>query len=731
MAQLSTSRNSEAQNILKVEFGLSPSSAMRMPRQSHTPVYPVKPPLPIQPCSKPAATIPHTACCCFIFPCPCPYKVRLTPLPIKAACLRGKTEDRQPTIQAEHNTWAVSRPEEESNFAAPPTSWLAFDSQGTTSCPPHQHISTSIRTQAMMPAPINSQPQKSKRRTNLLGRLFSGSSTSPRDELGLTKTTLRLVPTNPAQPTFAVFQSRMLTRECDPVPLQGPMADTSPVEEEASTRIYYAPVRLPQAPIPRIKITKPDDIPFVLKAEEIWPDWWAKETDKCKNKKSEEEELEVARRIWQSNRSFSYNEGEPEVLDTSARKIFSYIEGAEILDTGRKLIRPQHHQGVSDMLPEDDIVEIRGEWRRLTTPPHSPVGDEFATFGASPVSPVSPVSPTFSEMERISVQRAPVLVRNPSNPKRSHSTSSSVSSTSSASSGPSRKNSLVRTPSVMHSRRRRVPDSSVSRIATDFPSSSSESSLSTSSSAILSSSFPITPPITPPTPTAPPQALHIDSAARPTQDIVSGLYTGNSWTPPSTAGFTPQITQFPPASSASPIANFQKYQYTAYSSPPPRPMVSQEYEAEMYSPVSEISGPIESSGNSAYVVSSRGSVSHIGRRDSLGWESITEVDEPQFPPQTYEAPLEEEDEEEDIEEPKTPYVDDKAQQMARLQRMREMAIEMQLEKERKEREKEMERNARVTGAKGMVIRRKPVFNAHREGVVVIRPAEVGGSSSMA
>ena len=275
-------------------------------------------------------------------------------------------------------------------------------------------------------------PGKSRRGSNPLVRLFSGTSPStPREDLGLTKTTLRLVPAasappimggtpltpgnpGPAMPTtsFAVFQTKMLTLEYDEA--------QTPVDDELRpTRVAYAPVQLPRPPIPRIKITEPDNIPFELKEEDILPEW-RDPPPRVARRRTFEEDLENARKVWRRSTGLSFIQGEPEILDT--RKITDEELGGgdemlnwdeefrigeeEVLSTPvRRKEAPSFIPGEPDVLQRKTVGDERHfrTQRMPETPPDSPKdylvydADAHQSMDQASMSYYSPIDSPYGE----------------------------------------------------------------------------------------------------------------------------------------------------------------------------------------------------------------------------------------------------------------------------------------------------------------------------------------------
>lgn len=100
----------------------------------------------------------------------------------------------------------------------------------------------------------------------------------------------------------------MLTLEYDPDAVNSD-------DDDPTTRVAYAPVQLPRRPVPRIKVTEPDDIPFVLRMEEIPPEW-LNPPPRLVKRRTWEEDLVNARKVWRRSTGLSFVAGEPEVLCT-------------------------------------------------------------------------------------------------------------------------------------------------------------------------------------------------------------------------------------------------------------------------------------------------------------------------------------------------------------------------------------------------------------------------------
>ncbi|KAF8422745.1 hypothetical protein EV426DRAFT_165037 [Tirmania nivea] len=514
--------------------------------------------------------------------------------------------------------------------------------------------------EASFPArnPTTKKMASPKRRgSNPLVRLFSGSSpSSSREDLGLTKTTLRLVPAASAPPimggspltsanpgarpntpptSFAVFQTKMLTLEYDE-------AHPSRDDELRPTRVAYAPVKLPRPPIPRIKITEPDNIPFKLKEEDILPEW-RDPPPQVVRRRTFEEDLENARKVWRRSTGLSFIQGEPEILDT--RKITEEELGgggemlgcneefrigeAEVLSTSaRRKEAPSFTPVEPDVLRARKLAddELHVETQRMPeTPPDSPKNylmydaDAHRSIGQASFSCYSPIDSGEGMLQASGLVRKRTIPRSASSAARH-----------------ARKDSLTRSPSVRSRKRSGSIASQGSAREQEVGSGSQMRRISTDGSAGLadyegindprlrvvdpSGQLP-TPPIPPPTPTVPAE----DSQNMVVSELKNryNMAVGMQYSP---IGVNPYSDEKSP-STASPTSS---YQYPLYSSRP--------YDPEVESVLSDVSSLTESVASLSSFSASSGSIpsrsvslssptrrsSMITRRGSVGSGSIVE-----------------------------------------------------------------------------------------------------------
>jgi len=488
-----------------------------------------------------------------------------------------------------------------------------------------------------------------RRGSNPLARLFSGSSLSTsREELGLTKTTLRLVPAASAPPvtgcnllassspgasantptSFAVFQTKMLTLEYDE-------AHPSVDGEQRPIRVAYAPVQLPRPPMPRIKITEPDNIPFELKEEDIPPEW-RNPPPRVLRRRTFEEDLENARKVWRRSTGLSFIQGEPEILDT--RRITDKELGGEMLDWQEEfrigeeevLSTPVRWKEVFPFIPgEPDVLRT---WRIAggelpETPPDSPMdylvydADAHRSMGRTSMSCYSPIDSPYGE----GMPQVPGLVRKRTIPRSASSAARHA-----------RKDSLTRSPSV-RSRKRSGSNASqgsareqeigggarTRRISTDFSTglANYEGINNPKLLAVDPSGQPLTPPISPPTPTVP--VADSQRMMAPGLGNSHSLAVGIQYSP---IGLNPYSDEKSPSIAPS----TSSYQYPPYRTRP--------YDSEVESVLSDVSSLTESVASLSSFSVSSGSIpsrsvslssptrrgSMIARRGSVGWGSIVE-----------------------------------------------------------------------------------------------------------
>lgn len=494
-----------------------------------------------------------------------------------------------------------------------------------------------------------------RRSSNSLIRLFSGSSPSTsREDLGLTKTTLRLVPAASAPPimggspltsaspsaspntpptTFAVFQTKMLTLEYDET---HPSVDG----EQRPTRVAYAPVQLPRPPIPRIKITEPDNIPFELKEEDILPEW-RDPPPRVVRRRTFEEDLENARKVWRRSTGLSFIQGEPEILDTRRITDEELGGGGETLDCNEGF-RIGEEEVLSTPVRKKEVLSFSPgkpyvlQARKLAsdelpeTPPDSPMNylvydtDEHRGMGQASMSCYSPIDSPYGE----GMSQAPGLVRKRTIPRSASSAARHA-----------KKDSLTRSPSV-RSRKRSGSNASqgstreqelgggprTRRISTDFSArlTNYEGINDPRLLAVDPSGQLPTPPISPPTPTVP-GGGDSQSMVAPGLENSHSLAVGIQYSP---IGVNPYSDEKSPSIAPSTSG----YQYPLYRTRP--------YDPEVESVLSDVSSLTESvaslssfsTSTSSGSIPSR-SVSHssptrrssmTARRGSVGWGSIIE-----------------------------------------------------------------------------------------------------------
>jgi len=488
-------------------------------------------------------------------------------------------------------------------------------------------------------------PDRKRRGSNPLARLFSGSSPSTsREDLGLTKTTLRLVPAasappvmgdsplTPASPgpttSFAVFQTKMLTLEYDEA---HPLGDG----ELRPARVAYAPVQLPRPPIPRIKITEPDNIPFELKEEDILPEW-RNPPPRVIRRRTFEEDLENARKVWRRSTGLSFIQGEPEILDT--RKITDEeLRGDEMLDWNEEF-RVGEEEGLStsgerrENPGEPEALRIRkiandelrfGAQRLPETPPDSPM--DYHVYDADAHRSMGPASmPYYTLIDAPYGEGVPQgsgLVRKRTIPRSASSAARQA-----------RRDSLTRSPSV-RSRKRSGSNASqgsireqelgggsqTRRISSDFSAGLADYEGVHYHRLLADTSGPLpTPPISPPTPTAP--------TGSPQSAAAFYLRNSHHVIPYSPIGVNP----YSDGGSPSVAPSTSSYQYTPYSTRP--------YDPEVESVLSDVSSLTESVASLSSFSVSSGSIpsrsvslssptrrgSTIAQRGSVGWGSIVE-----------------------------------------------------------------------------------------------------------
>lgn len=452
-----------------------------------------------------------------------------------------------------------------------------------------------------------SSPSRRRRSSNPLMRLFSGSGSSTnRDQLGLTKTTLRLVPPASSPPmmgaafganrpvsspsptslpppspvhtttsSFAVFQTKMLKVEYE-------AEDTD--SEASPGRVAYAPVELPRLPVPRVKITKPDNIPFELRPEEILPEWIVPWPPKVSARvRTWEQELAMARRVWRTDTDLSFEVGKPEVLST--RKIMAeeleQEDEADIVGdiVGRRQSLRSFVSGEPEILSTHKDRKIGRETRGLPeTPPESPRG--FMVFDADAHQTMSSYSSLKSqgEIEGVDNSGKRSITRHVRNDSltRSQSVRSRKRSGSTASQGSSEAGS-PRT----------------RRISIDFA---------------LASPLP-TPPISPPTPTAP----MIGAATAIGSNSSYGDETGSPRTYSYHNSYNYRAPPYDPDADTDAISVISDVSSLSGSA------------ASLSSSVSLSSGSLHSrSGTTSFPNSRRGSFLFSRRRSSAGWGGIAE-----------------------------------------------------------------------------------------------------------
>lgn len=376
-------------------------------------------------------------------------------------------------------------------------------------------------------------------------------------------------------------------------------------DSEASPgRVAYAPVELPRPPVPRIKITKPDNIPFELLPEEIRPEWDVPWPPKAAARvRTWEQELAMARRVWRTDTDLSFVPGEPEVLSTrkimaeeleqsSETESLGIVEGAS--GWSQSLKGKSREDAMSFVSGEPEILSTRKgerierEMKELPeTPPESPTG--FMVYDADAHHTLSSYSllksqgkiPEVTPDKRTGTQhgRKDSLTRSQS--VRSRKRSGSTTSQGSSEAGSPR----------------------MRRISTDLApygiTSNGEYAMSRQLSTLP------TPPISPPTPTIPMSGA-----------VGSNLYYGGE-TPPMAGQGTNSYYN-------------HNYRSSAYDDTDAISVISDVSSmtgsaASLSSSVSISSGSLHSrSGTVSFPSSRRGSFLFTRRRSSAGWGIITE-----------------------------------------------------------------------------------------------------------